>query len=230
MILVIRFVVEVVMCTPIGARERRLANWTLAVFLWPLTCAVCVPSLTTYVLEVRPQNKDNSGGIGPVTALEIGSALNTAQFFQYLQLLLMFALLASLISLLNRWTSIALRTRLEAAIAAAVRASAGVASPTATATQSAEIQLEQSTENGAVNGGANGGLADRQEAGAASLQNAQSEARQNVELEVNASFERRSAAERWEALRVHRLVCLLYLLCWSLNPLGTQLYEDLLIS
>ena len=230
MILVYRFVVEVVICTPVGARERRLANWTLAVFLWPLTCAVCVPSLTTYVLEVRPQNKLNSGAGGPVTAVEIGSALGTAQFFQYVQLLLIYALLASLISLLNRWTRIALRTRLEEAIAAAVRASAGVASPTAAATESSEIQLEQRTENGAVNGGANGGIAGRQEVSGASSQNAQSEARQNAELEVNASFERRSAAERWEALRVHRLVCLLYLLCWSLNPLGTQLKEDMLLS
>ena len=225
---IIRFVVEVVICTPVGARERRLANWTLAVFLWPLTCAVCVPSFTTYVLEVRPQSKVNNGVGGPVNAVEMGSALGTAQFFQYVQLLLMFALLASLISLLNRWTSIALRTRLETAIAAAVRASAGVASPTAAATQSTEIQLEQRTDNGSVNGG--GGPTNRQESDAAVPQNSHSDARHNTELEVNTSFERRSAAERWEALRVHRLVCLLYLFCWSLNPLGTQLYEDPLIS
>lgn len=225
------------MCTPPGARERRLANWTLAVFLWPLTCAVCLPSFTTYVLEVRQplrsRARNSSGADGDwhaaaAVAAAIHSALDTAQFFQYAQLLAIFALLASLISLLNRWSSSALRTRLEAAIAAATMASASarVASRTAAAAESEPegAQFEQRSGNGAPsNGGASGGTAGRPEALAASSVSAQSEARQSAELEVRSSFERQSAADRWEALRVHRLICLLYLFCWSLNPLSMQL-------
>lgn len=215
------------MCSPAGARERRMANWMLAVFLWPFTCAVCIPSLTTYVLEVRParysmvnSNAMNADARGQMTAVEISSALATAQFFQYVQLLAIFALLASLISMLNRWTSIALRSRLENAIAAAAAASAVVASTTAADTQTGEQQLEQRTENCTANDRSNRGLVDRRDADSGSSTNAQSDARQSAEAEVRASFERESIAERWEALRVHRLVCLLYMLCWSLNPLG----------